>query len=118
MIIVGDPNTLKSDKNWREVLREFKETGVCTGVSFGLEKRIRKRANKYRQRKIKRNICVHNNSAQLPEKVPTKESNKFKSISDGLDHDDAQPKTLNKADKLICDFNNLTFNEKKIKYLY
>lgn len=34
MIIIGDPNTLKLDKNWRQVLMRFKKTGVCTGETF------------------------------------------------------------------------------------
>lgn len=36
MIIIGDPNTLKFDKNWRKVLIKFREIGVCTGEPFSL----------------------------------------------------------------------------------
>lgn len=45
MIIDGDPNTLKIDKNWREVLSEYKAAGVCTGVPFEIESRNPKSKN-------------------------------------------------------------------------
>lgn len=45
MIIVGDPNTLTQDKNWRVVLTEFQNAGVCTGIPFVVHKG-RKRKNK------------------------------------------------------------------------
>lgn len=38
LIIIGDPNTLKLDKNWRQVLDDFKQAGVCTGVKFTTQK--------------------------------------------------------------------------------
>lgn len=42
MIIVGDPYTLRLDKNWHKVLNDFKKIGVCTGESFDLENRFGK----------------------------------------------------------------------------
>lgn len=38
MIIVGDPYTLKLDKNWNQVLTEFQKAGVCNGHSFDVKK--------------------------------------------------------------------------------
>lgn len=93
MIIVGDPNTLKCDKNWRDVLEEFKRSGVCTGVPFVLDTPGKGGKNK-NNKKLKNRMksSVKKNAVKAPLKNMLQKTN----VNDSKNKASSEPTFLDK----------------------